>query len=102
MEYSAILCMKFPPKLKHLDYFSILCIMGNSHFGKALCDLCVSIKLMPYTLANRTITHPCSIAKDVQVTMGKFIFSYNSMSTIFGHKKDSNRCREGLTDLKTG
>ncbi|XP_024022401.1 uncharacterized protein LOC112091893 [Morus notabilis] len=46
-EYSAIMQRKLPPKLKDLGSFTIPCTIGNSYFGKALCDLRASINLMP-------------------------------------------------------
>ena len=91
-ECSAILQKKLPPKLKDLGRFFIPCMIGNSHFEKALCDLGASINLMtlsvfkklglgeakPTTvflqLADRSIQYPRGIIEDVLVKVDKFIF----------------------------
>ena len=91
-ECSVILQKKFSPKLKDLGSFTILCAIGNSIFERALCDLGASINLMllsifkklslgevsPITitlqLADRSLTHPCGMIKDVLVKVDKFIF----------------------------
>ena len=44
-DYSVILQNKLPPKLKDPDSFTIPCIIGESYFDKALCDLGASINL---------------------------------------------------------
>ncbi|KAL5550547.1 hypothetical protein UlMin_000723 [Ulmus minor] len=49
-EYSAVLQNKLPPKLKDPGSFTIPCSIGNQYFGKALCDLGVSINLMPMSI----------------------------------------------------
>ncbi|RDX58566.1 hypothetical protein CR513_62108, partial [Mucuna pruriens] len=69
-ECSTVVLKKFPHKLKDSRCFTISCTMGNSYSEKALCDLGASINL----LANRSITHPLIIAKDVWVKVGEFIF----------------------------
>ena len=46
-ECSAILQKKLPLKLKDPGSFTIPCMIGNTHFEKALYDLGVSINLMP-------------------------------------------------------
>ena len=46
-ECSTNLQKKLPPKLKDLWSFTVLCMIGNSHFEKALCDLGTSINLIP-------------------------------------------------------
>ena len=91
-ECSAILQKKLPPKLKDPGSFTIPCAIGDAVFEKALCDLGVSSNLMPMLifkklnlgeaclttvtlqLANRSLTHPCSIIEDVLVKVDKFIF----------------------------
>ncbi|KAL0349885.1 UNVERIFIED_CONTAM: hypothetical protein Sradi_4137700 [Sesamum radiatum] len=78
-ECSAILQNKLLPKLKDPRSFSIPCTIGNINFDKALCDLGVSVNLMPYSifekfgmheltptritlqLANRSIKYPRGI-----------------------------------------
>ena len=45
-ECNAILQKKLTPKLKDLGSFTILYMIGNSHFEKALCDLGGNINLM--------------------------------------------------------
>ena len=49
-ECSAILQKKLPTKLKDLGRFTIPCAIGNAVFEKALCDLGVSINLMPWSI----------------------------------------------------
>ncbi|XP_075515718.1 uncharacterized protein LOC142550529 [Primulina tabacum] len=91
-ECSAILQNKLPPKAKDPGSFSIPCTIGNSFFGKALCDLGTSINLMPYScfgnlgigevksttislqLADRSIKYPRGVVEDVLVKVDKFIF----------------------------
>ena len=87
---SVILQNKLPPKLKAPGSFTIPCIIGESYFDKALCDLGASINLMPYSvfkklglgeckptsvslqLADRSITYPRGIVEDVLVKVDKF------------------------------
>ena len=52
-ECSVILQQKMPQKLKDLDVFTIPCTIGNSIFKKGLCDLGVSINLMPLSIFRR-------------------------------------------------
>ncbi|XP_073049542.1 uncharacterized protein [Primulina eburnea] len=91
-ECSAILQNKLPPKLKDPGSFSIPCTIGTSNFSKALCDLCASINLMPYScfeklkigevkpttislqLADRSIKYLRGVVEDVLVKVDKFIF----------------------------
>ena len=76
---------KLPPKLKDPGSFTIPCMIGNSHFEKALCDLGSSINLMPLSifkklvlgeakpttvflqLADRCVKTPCGMIEDVLV-----------------------------------
>ena len=82
-ECSVILQKKFPPKLKDPGSFTIPCAIRNAVFERALCDLGVSINLMPWSifkklklgeahpmivtlqLANQSLTHPSGIIEDV-------------------------------------
>ncbi|XP_073147962.1 uncharacterized protein [Henckelia pumila] len=91
-ECSAIVQNKLPPKLKDPGSFSIPCTIGSISFTKFLCDLGASINLMPLSifrrlglgepkpttvslqLADRSITYPRGIIKDVLVKVDKFIF----------------------------
>lgn len=91
-ECSAVLQRKLPPKLKDPGSFTIPCTIGKMSFSKCLCDLGASINLMPLSvfnqlglsaprpinislqLADRSITYPRGIVKDVLVKMDKFIF----------------------------
>ena len=75
-ECSSMFQRKLPLKLKDPRSFTIPCSIGNSIFGKALCDLGASINLMPLyifrkiglgevnpitiilQLADRSLTHP--------------------------------------------
>ncbi|KAI3709278.1 hypothetical protein L2E82_39038 [Cichorium intybus] len=49
-ECSAIILNKLPPKLKDPGSFTIPINIGDSEFGKALCDLGASINLMPLSI----------------------------------------------------
>ncbi|XP_017984308.1 PREDICTED: uncharacterized protein LOC108663603 [Theobroma cacao] len=91
-ECSAIFRNKLPPKLKDPSSFTILCIIGNLFFAKALSDLGVSINLMPWSifeklslgeykptsvtlqLADRSYVYLRGIIEDVLVKVDKFIF----------------------------
>nr|XP_025653015.1 uncharacterized protein LOC112748969 [Arachis hypogaea] len=46
-EYSALIQNKLPRKMSNLGSFHILCTIGKITFDKALCDLGLSITLMP-------------------------------------------------------
>ncbi|KAJ8774906.1 hypothetical protein K2173_019910 [Erythroxylum novogranatense] len=90
-ECSAVLQRKLPQKLKDPGSFTIPCEIGNTHFGKVLCDLGASINLMPLSifqklglgevkssticlqLADRYLTYPRGIVEDVLVRVDKFI-----------------------------
>ena len=52
-ECSAILQRKLPQKLKDPSSFTIPCKIGNSIFKIALCNLGVSINLMPLSISRR-------------------------------------------------
>ena len=54
-ECSSILQRKLPQKLKDPSSFTILCTIGNSIFGKALCDMGASITLMPLSIFKRLV-----------------------------------------------
>ena len=91
-ECNTILQNKLPPKLKDPRSFSIPFLIGNSVSGKALCDLGVSINLMPLLmftrlklgeaksttislqLADRSYQHPRDVIENVLVTVDKFLF----------------------------
>lgn len=45
---AAILWQKLPPKLKDLGSFTITCTIENSYYAKPLCDLGMSVNLMPF------------------------------------------------------
>ncbi|XP_062100137.1 uncharacterized protein LOC133806018 [Humulus lupulus] len=89
---SAILKNKIPPKLKDLGSFTIPCSIGGRDVGRALCDMGVSINLMPMSifkklgikearpttvtlqLADRSMAHPEGKIEDVLVQVDKLIF----------------------------
>ncbi|XP_022871446.1 uncharacterized protein LOC111390615 [Olea europaea var. sylvestris] len=89
---SARIQKKLPPKLKDPGSFTIPCTIDDYYFDKVLCDLGVSINLMPLSifrklglreakattmtlqLADRSITHPRGIIEDILVKVDKFIF----------------------------
>ena len=89
---STIIQRKLPEKLKDPGSFTIPCIIREHTFNKALCDLGASINLMPFSvakklnlgeitptalslqMADRSLTFPKGIIKDVLVKVDKFIF----------------------------
>ncbi|KAL8104548.1 hypothetical protein AgCh_028673 [Apium graveolens] len=91
-ECNVMLQQKLPPKLKDPESFTISCTIGNLSFDKCLCDLGVSINLMPLSvfkklglpnpkpvnmslqLADRSITYPRGVVEDVLVKVDKLIF----------------------------
>ncbi|XP_022854263.1 uncharacterized protein LOC111375637 [Olea europaea var. sylvestris] len=91
-ECSAKIQKKLPPKLKDPRSFIVPCIIGDFCFDKALCNLGVSINLMPLSifrklglgepkvttvtlqLADRSLTHPRGIIEDVLFKVDKLIF----------------------------
>ncbi|XP_062074984.1 uncharacterized protein LOC133778991 [Humulus lupulus] len=91
-ECSTIIQKKLPPKLKDLSSFIIPCTIGNVVFEKALCDLGISVNLMPLSIyqklklgearpttiilqmVDRSVKHPRGIIEDVLVKVDKFIF----------------------------
>ncbi|XP_070020156.1 uncharacterized protein [Nicotiana sylvestris] len=86
---------KLPQKLKDLGSFTIPVCIGNIDVGRALCDLGVSINLMPLSLfkqlglgaprpttvmlqlADRSIAYPEGVNEDVLLQIEKFIFPAN-------------------------
>ena len=91
-ECSAILQRKLPQKVKDPSSFTIPCMIRDSTFDKALCDLEASINLMPFSvfkklglgevkpttislqMADRSLTFPIGVIEDVLVKVNKFIF----------------------------
>ncbi|KAK4729676.1 hypothetical protein R3W88_022664 [Solanum pinnatisectum] len=89
---SSIMTSEMIKKKEDLGAFTILCTIGMLQFAKALCDLGVSINLMPYTIykqlglgkpksttmsllmADRSIKHPVGILYDILVKVDRFIF----------------------------
>ncbi|XP_058006783.1 uncharacterized protein LOC131182149 [Hevea brasiliensis] len=89
-ECSALLQNKLPSKLKDPGSFSIPCHIGDTSIDKALCDLGVSVSLMPLSiceklkvgelkpttvslqLADRSIKYPVRILENVPLKVGKF------------------------------
>ena len=49
----AIIQSKLPPKLKDPGSFSILCAVGYVAISRALCDLQVSVSVMPYWICKK-------------------------------------------------
>ncbi|GJV63658.1 reverse transcriptase domain-containing protein [Tanacetum coccineum] len=90
--YSAVILNKLPKKLRDPGRFLIPCEFSGINTCNALADLGASINLMPYSvwkdlslleltptcmtleLADRLITEPIGIAKDVRLMVGKFQF----------------------------
>ncbi|XP_070049815.1 uncharacterized protein [Nicotiana tomentosiformis] len=91
-ECSSKIQSKLPQKLKNPGSFTIQISIGKHADGRALCDLGVSINLMPLSvfgqlglgephpttmilqLADRSLAHPEGVIEDVFVQMGSFIF----------------------------
>ncbi|GJS54522.1 reverse transcriptase domain-containing protein [Tanacetum coccineum] len=89
---SAVILNKLPKKLRDPGRFLIPCEFSGINTCNALADLGASINLMPYSvwkdlslpeltptcmtleLADRSITEPIGIAKDVRLMVGKFQF----------------------------
>ncbi|GJZ36537.1 reverse transcriptase domain-containing protein [Tanacetum coccineum] len=89
---SAVILKKFPEKHRDPDRFLIPCDFPEMDECLALADLVASINLMPFSvweklnlsdltktrmaleLADRTISTPTSIAEDVFVKVGTFLF----------------------------
>ncbi|KAL0311504.1 UNVERIFIED_CONTAM: hypothetical protein Sangu_2445100 [Sesamum angustifolium] len=88
----AILQRKLPPKCKDPGMFSIPCKIGNIGIEKAMCDLGVSINVMPLSiykslkigplketgvvnqLADRSIVYPEGVLEDILVQVNELIF----------------------------
>ncbi|XP_074290685.1 uncharacterized protein LOC141617390 [Silene latifolia] len=89
-ECYAALQANSPPKFKDPGSFSIPCTIGPLTIDNALCDLGVSVSVMPYKICNqlkmtklkctnmtiqlpdRSIKHHMGILEDVPVKIGKF------------------------------
>nr|GEW10795.1 reverse transcriptase domain-containing protein [Tanacetum cinerariifolium] len=113
---SAMLLKKLPEKLRDPGMFLIPCEYLGIEVCHALADLGASINLMPLSiwkklslpeltptrmtleLADRSITHPKGVAKEVFVKMGKFHFRSRSKSSsnlkeiILENRSCFNRC----------
>ncbi|XP_019238283.1 PREDICTED: uncharacterized protein LOC109218377 [Nicotiana attenuata] len=90
-EYTSRVQNKLPQKLKDPGSFTIPVRIGNIDVGRALCDLEVSINLMPLSLfkqlglgaprlttvmlqlVHRSIAHPEGVIEDLLLQIGKFI-----------------------------
>ncbi|XP_012442242.1 uncharacterized protein LOC105767284 [Gossypium raimondii] len=89
---TTMLTNKLPPMLKDPGSFTMPCSIGNQYVGKALCDLGVSINLVPMSmfkklrigkakpttvtlkLADRSYARTEGKIEDVLVRVDKFIF----------------------------
>ncbi|XP_019257811.1 PREDICTED: uncharacterized protein LOC109236034 [Nicotiana attenuata] len=89
---SAILQNKLPQKLGDPGSFTIPCIVGGTHFEKALCDSGASINLLPFSifrklelcemkdtgvslqLADQSTKRPKGIIENILVRVDKFVF----------------------------
>ncbi|XP_056698000.1 uncharacterized protein [Spinacia oleracea] len=89
-ECSAMLQNKSPPKLKDPGSFSIPCHIGDLFIDKALCDLGVSVSVIPLSIykklnmgelkcttitlqmADHSIKYPLGVLEDVPVRVGIF------------------------------
>lgn len=91
-ECSALLQIKFSPKLKYLESVVISCTIGEETTPYAFCDLAASINLMPLKLVNKlklrelkptnmtltlvdlSITYLYVIVEDVPVKVSGLVF----------------------------
>ena len=91
VEESKAMYSKTPPKLKDLGSFTVPCVIGGTHFDKALCDIGASVSLMPYSIykkldldelkptnmclsmADKSITYPLGILENVSTKVVKFV-----------------------------
>ena len=89
---SAIIQRSLPEKMHDPSNFTILCTIGNSKIGKALCDSGANINLLPLSVVKRlslgeltpiamtlqiadiTLAQPKGMLEDVITKVGKFIF----------------------------
>ena len=89
---SAVIQQKLPAKMKDPGSFTIPCSIGKYEFKKALCNSGANINFMPLSvvqrlclgeltptaitlqMADRSMTQPEGVLKDVLVKAGKFIF----------------------------
>ncbi|XP_015160447.1 uncharacterized protein [Solanum tuberosum] len=90
---STIMTKELIEKRENPGAFTIPCTIGMLQFAKVLCDLGVSINLIPYAIykqlglgepkatsmrllmADRSIKHPVGILYDILVKVDRFIFS---------------------------
>ncbi|PIN09026.1 hypothetical protein CDL12_18394 [Handroanthus impetiginosus] len=92
-ECSKIIQKKLSPKLEDPGRFTIPCEIGTHLWGRALCDLKTSIKLMPHLvyhtlgLIDKSLSYPRGIIENVLVKVDKFIFPTNFL--IFDMEMDS-------------
>ncbi|XP_020258937.1 uncharacterized protein LOC109835369 [Asparagus officinalis] len=104
-ECSDIIQNKLPLKLKDLGSFSIPCTIGDISINHALCDLGVSVNLLPLSICNkvqmgdlkpttislllvdRSVKRPVGILEDVPIPVGKFYIPVNFV--ILEIKEDS-------------
>ncbi|GJU96240.1 reverse transcriptase domain-containing protein [Tanacetum coccineum] len=102
---SAVILNKLPKKLGDPGRFLIPCEFSGINTCNALADLGASINLMPYSvwkdlslpeltptcmtleLADRSITEPIGIAKDVRLMVGKFQFPADFVVVDFEPRK---------------
>ena len=82
---------KSPLKLKDQGSFTVPCVIGGTHFDKALCDIGASVRLMAcsiykrldlqelkptnmcLSMENKSITYPLGILENVPTKVGKFV-----------------------------
>ncbi|XP_050897678.1 uncharacterized protein LOC127104536 [Lathyrus oleraceus] len=105
-ECSDIIQNNMPPKLKEPGSFSIPCVIGMFVIDRALCDLEVSVSLMPLSinerlklgelrptrmylqLADRSAKYPIGMLENIPVQVGQFFIPTNFI--IMDIKEDSN------------
>ncbi|XP_050920206.1 uncharacterized protein LOC127137824 [Lathyrus oleraceus] len=105
-ECNAIIQNNMPPKLKDPGSFFILCVIGKFVIDEALCNLGVSVSLMPLSiceklklgevrptrmslqLTDRSVKFPISMLENVPVQIGQFYIPTDFI--IMGKKEASN------------
>ncbi|XP_058002299.1 uncharacterized protein LOC131179465 [Hevea brasiliensis] len=119
-ECSAILQNKLPPKLKDPGSFFIPCLIGNMNINKALCDLGVSVSLVPLSickkldvgelkptiislqLVDRSVKYTVGILENISIKVGDEEVEFNLFSAM-KHKLEPDECfKVDIIDKQVG
>ena len=118
---SAVVQKKLPMKQKDPGAFAIPCVIGNTMFDKALCDLGASISVMPkhvydslsleplnstsivIQFADRSYVYPLGMIEDVLVKIGELLIpcDFYVLDMEFDHSHKSTPILFGRPFLKT-